>query len=94
MIDWINGLPNVPLYVGERYGLVNSARGRLQISEIPNLVGRIIYQYFKIYFNVAVLEVCVAPIKLYERINSRFFVLFLLPVKIKRTEVNLRFYFL
>lgn len=84
----------MPLYVGERYGLVNSARGRLQISEIPNLVGRIIYQYFKIYFNVAVLEVCVAPIKLYERINSRFFVLFLLPVKIKRTEVNLRFYFL
>lgn len=72
MIDWINGLPNVPPYVGERYGLVNSARGRLQISEIPNLVGRIIYQYFKIYFNVAVLEVCVAPIKLDERINSRF----------------------
>lgn len=72
MIDWINGLPNVPPYVGERYGLVNSARGRLQISEIPNLVGRIIYQYFKFYFNVAVLEVCVAPIKLDERINSRF----------------------
>lgn len=94
MIDWINGLPNVPPYVRERYGLVNSARGRLQISEIPNLVGRIIYQYFKMYFNVAVLEVCVAPIKLYERINSRFFVLFLLPVKIKRTEVNLRFFFL
>lgn len=92
MADWINGLQNEPPYVGERYGLVNSARGRLQISEIPNLIGRIIYQYVKMYFNFAVLEVCVAPIKLYERINSRFFLLFLLPVKFKRAEVNLRFF--